>query len=75
MNKIGYVIGVLGGLLLSSIMLMLLWVMFAVLPVGLINEIDCLEAGYPKAYTTINLQGYCLNLDGSITGIVHKLSD
>ena len=37
------------------------------------NEKACLEAGYPRTSTTWDLQGYCMNLEGSVTVTVDKL--
>ena len=37
------------------------------------NEKHCLEAGYPRTSTTWDLQGYCMNLEGSVTVTVDKL--
>lgn len=51
----------------------LLYLMLAWLPVHLSNEADCLEMGYPKTNTTVGLKGYCMNLDGAVTGKVVPL--
>jgi hypothetical protein len=37
-------------------------------------HVSCLNAGYPDAYLSLNLDVYCLNVDGVVTGIVHKLN-
>lgn len=39
------------------------------------NEKACLELGYPLATTTWDLEGYCMNLDGVVTGKVEKLKN
>lgn len=33
----------------------------------------CLDQGYPDSKTLLNYQGYCLNIDGDVQGIVKKL--
>lgn len=38
-------------------------------------EKTCLEAGYPSSKITWDYEGYCLNIDGAVTGTVEKLSD
>lgn len=47
--------------------LLLVW-----LPVSLVAEKTCLEAGYPKASVTYDLSVYCSNLDGNVTVKVDK---
>ena len=37
------------------------------------NEVQCLEKGYPEVRTTWNLKGYCVNIDGVVTGVVEEL--
>lgn len=39
------------------------------------NEKACLEQGYPLATTTWDFEGYCMNLDGVVTGKVEKLKN
>ena len=34
---------------------------------------SCLDAGYPKSEMTWDFEGYCLNLEGVVTGKVEKL--
>lgn len=55
----------LGALVFTIILLGALYLTFIVLPVALVNERDCLRAGYPRAHTTFNLETYCSTLDGS----------
>jgi hypothetical protein len=38
-----------------------------------INKKACLEAGYPKQSTTWDFEGYCMNLEGTVTVGVEKL--
>jgi len=52
---------------------LLIYIICIWMPVHLSNEADCLEMGYPKTNTTIGLKGYCMNLDGAITGKVIPL--
>jgi len=42
------------------------------LPVNVYNEAECLRKGYPEHRTSIGLERYCMNLDGSITVNVDK---
>lgn len=37
------------------------------------NEVQCLKKGYPEVRTTWNLEGYCVNIDGAVTGVVEEL--
>ena len=39
------------------------------------GQSECLERGYPDAYVSLSLNTYCINVDGSITGIVKKLQE
>jgi hypothetical protein len=41
--------------------------LFVYLPVSLSAQASCLEAGYPRAYVTWNLNRYCANLEGNVT--------
>ena len=34
---------------------------------------SCLDAGYPKHEMTWDFEGYCMNLEGAVTGKVEKL--
>ena len=43
-------------------------------PYGLHVEQKCLSSGYPKSTVTWNLEGYCLNLEGTVTVKVDKLN-
>ena len=47
--------------------------LFVWVPAQMINEVKCLESGYPETRTTWKLDGYCLTLDGSVTVTVDKL--
>ena len=58
--------------------LMLTFVLFLVysfifLAVHVSNEVECLEKGYPVTRTTWKLEGYCVNIDGAVMGIVEGL--
>ena len=50
--------------------LMLVWV-----PFHLYDESQCLKAGYPKTSTSVFLDGYCMNLEGSVTVQVKSLGE
>ncbi|GAG03234.1 unnamed protein product, partial [marine sediment metagenome] len=45
------------------------------LPVHLLNEADCLKMGYPETSTSITLDGYCMNIEGAISGKVVPLAE
>jgi hypothetical protein len=49
-----------------------LWLMFAMVPVMMYTEAECLRKGYPKSYVTVGLERYCSNLVGDITVKVDK---
>ena len=57
----------------EHIVLLVICLLVAMLVMGDIGKRNCLDAGYPDSYMALNLDVYCLNVDGSITGIVHKL--
>ncbi len=50
----------------------LCYFIFAVLPVALYNEAECLRAGYPKGKITVGLERYCVTLDGTVAVKVTK---
>ena len=58
---------------MGALCLVVMVMLFVVLPVELYTQKKCLDAGYPKSSVAWNLQGYCLNVDGSVQGVVHKL--
>lgn len=41
--------------------------------VHLVGQAGCYKKGYPKAVTTIFLDTYCMNLEGTVTVSVNKL--
>lgn len=51
----------------------MLYTMLVWLPIHLSHERDCYEKGFPEVKTTVGLQGYCMNIDGAVTGKVEKL--
>ena len=53
--------------ILIPMFLFALYVIFVLAPVSMWAEAKCLRNGYPKAATTIGLETYCMNLDGSVT--------
>ncbi len=58
---------------LGLILLIILFLMLIYLPIKTINLSECLEQGYPESKTTLFLDGYCINLDGAVTGKVKPL--
>lgn len=40
------------------------------LPLTLITESECLKAGYPEARVTVDLDRYCVKLDGDARHVV-----
>lgn len=53
--------------------LVMVWMLFVMMPVILYADMKCAEAGYPKSKVTINLQRYCMTLDGEVTIKMEKL--
>lgn len=60
---------------LSALGLIIVLILFVVVPRVAYVDAKCLEAGYPKSSVTWNLKGYCLNLDGDVTGKATRLED
>jgi len=54
-------------LLFAPIILFMLYTLFIWIPVDLNTQSKCLTQGYPEHRTSIGLEQYCMNLDGSIT--------
>ena len=67
--KYDYFIG--NGLIIAFGFLIIYCFVFITVHVG--NEVECLEKGYPEVRTTWNLKGYCVNIDGVVTGVVEEL--
>lgn len=67
-NAFEYFINALGVVLTVFILYSFI---FVVVHAG--NEVECLEKGYPDVRTTWNLEGYCVNIDGAVTGVVEEL--
>lgn len=65
-NLLGKIVGYI-------IVMFLLYFMFVWLPVVLYTETQCLSKGYPEYKVAINLDSYCLTLDGAITVKVDKI--
>ena len=61
-------------LILTPIILFLLFTLFVVMPVSLATNAECLRNGYPKSEVTIGLERYCMNLNGTVTVKVEKIS-
>ncbi len=59
--------------LFGPLLLFMLFLTFIYLPIEAINSSECLEQGYPESKTTLFLDGYCINLDGAVTGKVKPL--
>ena len=53
----------------------MLYTLFIWMPVNIVHEARCLKAGFPEYKTTVFLDGYCINLDGDITGVVVPASE
>lgn len=51
----------------TGMLLFFAYLCFVVAPVMLYAEIQCLRQGYPKYSVAINLESYCLNLEGTVT--------
>lgn len=60
--------------LAGSIATLLLYTLIIWFPVHMIQEVECLEQGYPEIRTTIGLTGYCINLEGAVTNQVIPLN-
>lgn len=67
-NKIMIAIGI----ILVPLFVFLLYTLFILMPVSMWAEAKCLRNGYPKTAVTINLEAYCMNLNGSVTVRVEK---
>lgn len=57
--------------ILSVAVLMLL---FVYVPVRLYTDAECLRMGYPKSAVTVGLERYCMNLDGTVSVRVERVS-
>lgn len=62
-------LGLLGAILVGSILFVVVWWM----PHSMVNESKCLAKGYPKTMTDWKGNGYCMNLEGTITVFVEAL--
>lgn len=49
------------------------YALFVYVPVLAYTESKCLEAGYPRASVTVDLDRYCMNLEGAVTVEVKEL--
>lgn len=56
----------------SVVAVFVLYMLFAIFPVVLYTQAECLEKGYPEVKVTVGLSRYCMNLDGSVTVRVDK---
>lgn len=60
-------IGIVSGIFMAIIGISILYLLFALVPVSLYTEAECLRQGYPKSSVSIGLERYCMTLDGSVT--------
>lgn len=72
-EAIGNVLAVGAGLFILWILLVAVWVMVAVMPVDMIAEHKCLDAGYPEHKTDVFLNTYCMTLDGLVKVRVEEI--
>ena len=59
---------------LTTIVLFFFYMIIFVAPVSFYTQAECLRNGYPKAKVSIGLERYCMNLDGTVTVRVEKVS-
>ena len=55
-----------------AVLLLAVWLVCVIASAAL-TKAECLEKGYPKSTINWKFEGYCLNLDGAVTGKVDKL--
>lgn len=53
--------------LAAVFLVFLLAVVFVYAPRSLYVDQKCAQQGFPKSKVTVDLTGYCMNLDGSVT--------
>lgn len=46
--------------------------LFVYLPIMVTTEANCLKKGYPKYEVTIDLERYCLKIEGAITTVIER---
>ena len=51
-----------------------IYAVFFIVPVLMYTEAECLRNGYPKSSVTVGLERYCMNLQGTVTVRVDKVS-
>jgi hypothetical protein len=62
------------GAILCILGLFVLYLVFVWMPVTLYAEAECLRKGYPEHRVTVGLSKYCMNLDGTVTVSVDRLT-
>jgi hypothetical protein len=70
-DPVAVIVGAFGGLLV----LLFLVVMFVYMPRSLYVDSECLERGYPRSSVDWKLRGYCMNLQGSVTVAVDRVTE
>ena len=60
--------------IVAWIFVIVLWVLVVMTPVMMYTEAECLRNGYPKYSVSVGLERYCMNLDGTVTVKVDKVS-
>lgn len=71
--SIGDVLLAIGWVAFGVFCAFMVYVLFVVMPVALYTHAECLRNGYPKHAVSVDLQRYCMNLDGTVTVKVDKL--
>lgn len=60
-------LGIAAGIVMCVLGAFFLYAIFALVPVSMYTDAECLRQGYPKSSVTIGLERYCMTLDGSVT--------